>query len=120
MDYKVFCFNGEPKMIQLDYNRFSGHLRNLYTADWKRIDATLCYPTNPDKEFERPEELETMLEAARKLSKGMPHVRADFYIVNHRVLFGELTLFHGSGFEVFTPSSWDERLGSWITLPEKK
>jgi len=28
-DYKIHCFNGEPKIIQVDSNRFSNHKRNL-------------------------------------------------------------------------------------------
>ena len=28
-DYKVFCFNGDPKYIQVDYDRFDQHKRNI-------------------------------------------------------------------------------------------
>jgi len=53
-DYKVFCFNGEPYIIQIDYNRFQGHLRNLYTCDWKYIHGTSKFPTDPSKQFDKP------------------------------------------------------------------
>lgn len=43
----------------------------------------------------------------------------DFYEINGKVYFGELTFYPGSGFEEFTPRSADKWLGSFIKLPEK-
>ena len=118
-DYKVFNFGGEPKIIQIDYNRFKGHQRNLYTADWKRIDATIEFPSDPQKEFEKPEVLNDLLAYARKLSKDIPHLRTDFYIINNHIYFGEMTFYHGSGMERISPVSFDVLMGEWIVLPKK-
>ena len=43
----------------------------------------------------------------------------DFYEVDGKVYFGEMTFFHCSGFESFHPSEWDKIFGDWITLPSK-
>ena len=115
-DYKIFCFDGEPKMIQVDYNRFTGHLRNLYTPQWERIDATICFPTDPDRNFPKPDVLDELLELSRKLSAGIPHVRTDFYIADGKIYFGEITFFPGSGLEKITPEAMDYEMGSWIDL----
>ena len=117
-DYKVFCFDGEPKMIQVDYDRFTGHKRNLYTTDWEFINATIEYPNDENHEIERPLGLDTMLDIARKITKGIPHVRADFYSIGSDIYFGELTFYHGGGFEVFTPREFEITMGDWITLPK--
>ena len=61
-----------------------------------------------------------MKDLAEKLSKGIPQVRVDFYEVNGKVYFGEMTFFHWSGFKPFEPEKWDEIFGSWINLPDKK
>lgn len=114
MDYKLFCFDGEVKMIEVDYNRFIHHNRNLYTPDWKRLDVEIEFPSEPGTEFQRPKGLEIAIEAAQKLSKGIPHVRVDFYIVNGHVYFGEMTFFHGSGVEKITPTSFNVEMGNWI------
>lgn len=114
MDYKLFCFDGEVKIIEVDYNRFIHHNRNLYTPEWKRMEVEIEFPSEPGKEFQRPNGLEMAIEAAQKLSKGIPHVRVDFYIVNGHVYFGEMTFFHGSGMEKITPASFNEEMGSWI------
>ena len=47
----------------------------------------------------------------------MPHVRVDFYEVNGKLYFGELTFYHFSGFMPFQPSKWDKIFGDWIELP---
>ena len=116
-DYKIFCFNGEPRMIQLDYSRFNGHKRNLYTTDWQRLDVEYNNPTDKDRVFNKPVSLGEMLEAAKKLSAGLPFVRADFYDVNGSVYFGELTFYPEGGFGWFKPESFDKELGSWLKLP---
>ena len=116
-DYKVFCFDGEPEIIEVDYDRFAEHKRNIYGKNWDFIDLEIQYPSDKSHEIARPEKLEEMLELARELSKGIPHLRVDFYCIDNRLYWGELTFFHGSGYERFNPEEWDERLGKLIKLP---
>ncbi|KDR94658.1 TupA-like ATPgrasp [Peptoclostridium litorale DSM 5388] len=116
-DYKIFCFNGEPKAIQVDYDRFTNHKRNIYDIDWNYIPMTLHYPTDPTVHIKRPSKLGEMLDIAKKLSSGFPHVRVDLYSIADKIYFGELTFIHGSGFEKFDPAEFDERFGKWMSLP---
>ena len=60
-----------------------------------------------------------MKQFAAKLSEGTPQLRVDFYEVDGKVYFGEMTFFHCSGFEGFHPEEWDQTFGDWVTLPEK-
>lgn len=117
-DYKVFTFGGEPKIVEIDYNRFKGHMRNLYSTDWEKIDAVIKYPSDETRIFEKPKVLNEVLELSKKLSLGTPHLRTDFYIVDDKVFFGELTFFHESGMAHITPHTFDEKMGSWIKLPD--
>ena len=116
-DYKIFNFDGEPKIIEVDYDRFVEHKRNLYTIDWQYIEAEIQYPADPDYHIERPERLEKMLGLARILSEGFSHVRTDFYCIDDHIYFGELTFYHGSGFEKFRPEKFGKEMGKWIKLP---
>lgn len=118
-DYKVFCFDGIPKVIQVDFGRFTNHERNLYSTQWEYLGFTSLYPTNPEVVIPKPESLDEMLDLAAKLSNGIPHIRVDMYVVNNKIYFGELTLYHGGGTEKYTPSEWDKRLGDWLVLPLK-
>jgi hypothetical protein len=49
-----------------------------------------------------------------KLAKNKTHVRVDLYCNKSTIYFGELTFFHGSGFEHFKPKEWDQKIGEWI------
>lgn len=116
MDYKVFCFSGIPRVIQVDYDRFTDHHRNLYDTDWNYLGYTNLYPTNPSHMIERPECLEELIAYARMLSENIPFVRVDFYIVNNKPIFGEMTFYHDGGMGPFKPKEWDIKLGNWIKL----
>ncbi|TCP98403.1 ATP-grasp fold amidoligase family protein [Serpentinicella alkaliphila] len=117
IDYKFMCFDGEPKLLFLGLNRGSEKGLNVdfYDFDWNKLPFERYYPSSND-EVSKPENLDRMIALARTLSKGMKFVRVDFYEVNGKVLFGELTFYPGSGFEYFTPSSYDYLLGSYISL----
>ncbi|MBS6642766.1 MAG: glycosyl transferase [Clostridiaceae bacterium] len=115
-DYKFFCFNGKPRYVQVDFNRFVNHKRNIYDLNWNLIDLAIKCPNDPNKSIEKPENFNIMLEVAKKLSVGFPQVRVDLYSVNENVYFGELTLYHGNGFEKFTPEKYGEEFGSYIDL----
>ena len=117
-DYKLFCFNGEPRIIQVDYNRFIDHKRNLYDTEWNEIDAQIEYPSDKTRVIAKPRTLNKLLELSKKLSFGIPFVRTDFYCVDDKVFFGELTFYPGAGFEKIHPENFDEILGRGIKLPK--
>lgn len=120
-DYKFFCFNGKPEFVLVCADRFngSGLKENFYDLDWNLMELTRPAHGNGPA-VKRPETLEEMAGYAAMLAKDEPFVRVDFYDVDGRVYFGEVTYFPASGFEPFAPEGWDEKLGSMITLPEKK
>lgn len=61
-----------------------------------------------------------MVKLTEMLAEGIPFVRVDFYEVNGKIYFGELTFYPGSGMEEFSPEEWDYTLGSWIQLPKNE
>ncbi len=69
IDYKIFCFNGEPKLIDVHTGRFSNHKQNFYDLDWNVIKGVgIKYKTDENEIVEKPDELSEMLDYARKLS----------------------------------------------------
>jgi len=115
-DYKIFTFNGIAKLIQVDYDRFGNHRRNLYTIDWQYIEASIQFPNDSKVQIDRPKALSKMIEIAEQLSAGIPHVRVDLYLVSGKIYFGELTFYHGSGYEIFKPAELEYKLGEMIQL----
>lgn len=117
-DYKIYCFNGEPKLIMVAGGRYSGDKRfAYYDTDWNVVNITWGAP-RPDKEFDKPSKLSDMLRVAAQLSKDIPHARIDLYNVAGDVMFGEITMFDSSGLEAITPDDMDVYLGSLIKLPQ--
>lgn len=115
-DYKFFCFNGVPRFVQVDFARFVDHKRNIYDIDWNLLDLTIKCPNDPKAKIDMPSDYDNMVEVAKKLSAGLPHVRVDLYSVNGHTYFGEMTLYHGNGYEKFTPEKYGEEFGSYIDL----
>lgn len=115
-DYKVFCFDGRPQLIQVDYDRYNGHKRQFFDCEWNRMDISFHFPSDTTKVISRPAVLEEMLELARRLSAGFPHLRTDFYIVGERLYVGEMTFFHGTGFGKWSPEGTDAWLGQFLKI----
>lgn len=118
-DYKIFCFNGKPRLIQVDFNRFTNHKRNIYDLDWNFKDVQIVYSSDKNEAIKKPARLDKMLELAQKLSEGFPHVRVDFYYCKNRIIFGELTFFPGSGRKEIKPEDFEIQMGKWLELPSK-
>ena len=112
-DFKILCFHGEPKYIIIDKDRYIDHKRNFYDIDWNRVDVTTDH-AQFDTPYPKPENLTTMLEIAKIMSKDFPFVRVDLYNVNGDIYFGELTFYPWSGYVAFTPKEFDEHLGSLL------
>ena len=75
-----------------------------------------CGYKQSDKTIEKPEHFEKMVELAEKISQGIPHARVDFYNINGKIYFGEITFFHWSGMVPIEPVEWEYTLGSWIQI----
>lgn len=119
-DYKFFTFDGKVKamFIATDRNAETETCFDFFDRDFNHLPFTNGHP-NSNKTFEKPESYDKMVELAEILSCGFAHLRVDFYSINGRIYFGELTFFHWSGLVPFNPEKWDYTMGEWIKLPEK-
>jgi len=122
-DFRVYCFNGEPKLVYSYKNvaqedGTKPHLSSCDIFDCNWNPMPFHQKTLPCGNVERPQHLQEMLNISKKLSSGIPFLRVDFY-EGEQLYLGELTFFPGGGMSVYYPNEWDEILGSWITLPEK-
>lgn len=120
-DYKLMCFDGKVKCSFVCSDRFSenGLRVTFFDRKWEKMPFERHYPSS-EKTISCPINYETMVKLAEKLSNGIPFVRVDFYEINEKPYFGELTFFPGSGLEEFSPVEWDEIIGSWIDIESIK
>jgi hypothetical protein len=116
-DYKIFCFDGKPKLLFVATDRQIHKTKfDFFDLDWNHLPFTNGHPNNP-KPILKPKNFEKMLEIAAKLSKGIPHVRVDLYNIDGKIYFGEMTFFHWSGIVPFVPEEWDYKIGDMLHLP---
>ena len=125
-DYKIFCFHGRPKLIEVDADRFTQHTRNFYDTVWERLEVSVKYPAAAHH-HERPKSLDLMLDIARELSKPFSSIRVDMYASDSRVKVGELTNCHeaaakpstparqSSGWATCSSATWRKVAGGWST-----
>lgn len=123
-DYKVYCINGKPLYIVVFHNRFNDSeelSETVYNTSWQPQHISLDEHFKVSDIVEPvPKCLDKMLEFAEMLSTNMSQSRIDFYVVNNRLYFGEITLYTASGFQKMIPESLDYELGKLIKLPDKK
>ena len=118
-DYKFFTFDGTAKAVFIAterQNKYKETTFDFYDMNFEHLPFTNGHP-NAAVPLKKPECFSEMISLAEKLSAGIPHLRVDFYVVNGRIYFGELTFSHWSGFKPFVPQEWDTIFGSWINLP---
>jgi hypothetical protein len=117
-DYKIFCFDGEPRFAFVASDRGEHTKFDFFDTEWNRIPVKQHYP-NSHHDLEKPLKWEKMLALARILSAGIPHVRVDFYLDRRDdIYFGELTFCHFGGSEKFEPDEFDYRFGEFLHLPQ--
>ena len=121
VDYKIFCFNGQPAYIACCSNRHDTYFGaiGVYDTDWNwhpEYVADAPHYKSEDSPLRRPPCLSRMLDIASHLSKGVPHVRVDLYEVKGQVYFGEMTLTPNGGYmDLFTQEFLD-KLGALTQL----
>jgi len=116
--YKIFCFHGEPRIIQsIQNDKQPNESIDYFDTDWNLLKLRQNFP-NSATPFARPAQLPAMLEIARKLSKGNSFIRVDLYTINGKVKFSEHTFYSDCGTAKFEPETWDLTLGQWLKLPE--
>jgi hypothetical protein len=89
-DYKIFCYKGKPKLLQLDLDRYIEHTEKFFDAEWNEMPFSIHYPRSR-RSVEKPKNLEKMLEVASLLSSHFNFVRVDLYSNGEQCVVGEIT-----------------------------
>ena len=122
VDFKIHCFNGEPKFIGVCYDRdpvTHSSKGLIYSPTWDRM--MILQGDDPDCSYPQPQRLPEMLEMAKKLSRDFPYVRVDLYAIKDQIFFGELTFSpDGNVPEREYTVEASQMIGSWLDLSKLK
>lgn len=113
-DYKVHCFNGQPKFIQTISDREEQAKENWFNTDWEPQD--MWYFSSHKADLNRPQCLEEILKLSQKLAHPFTYVRIDFYWTGRQIFFGEFTFRPYGGFMVWNREGVDRELGELLQL----
>ena len=125
IEYQIFCFNGNPMFFLVrndlrksEVDKASIEYAVSYTMDWKRV-----YMRKDEEQFNfelpKPANYEKMIEYAKRLSDGFPQVRVDYYEIDDKLVFGELTFSSNGSVQSNYKDEYIVSLGKEIQLPEK-
>lgn len=121
LDYKIYCFNGVPDVILVCRDRFS---KNSHRASYLFFDQEWIFqPLNKGDEnlqetdVPKPENLDEMIEIAKKLSRDFLFARIDLYNIGGKIYFGEITLSPNSGFDPDIKYETDLMFGQKLKIP---
>jgi hypothetical protein len=127
-DYKIHVFHDPNSKIYTVYiqiitDRYSpnGKIRILW------LDENLMSAKFTQDGFEniKPEsislnivKIKEAIVLAKKLTGNLHYCRVDFYIVNDKIFFGEMTFTPYGGNIALTPKIWDRKFGELFIWPE--
>lgn len=118
-DYKVFCFNGEPKFIAVYSDRYENNgkpCQEIYDLNWNLTDNHTNNYILPAKLTEKPNNLDAIIQYSKILSSDFKHARVDFFNPNNNLIFGEITFTSSAGFGKFSSRKFEEEMGSYLKL----
>ena len=121
VDYKFYCFNGIPKFLYISQGLEDHETARIsyVTMDWKQAPFNRTDFATFEQLPPKPRMFDKMIEYSRKLSKGMSFARVDWYEVNNKMLFSEMTFYPGGGMTAFEPNSYDREIGYLMDITRK-
>lgn len=113
VDYKIHCFNGEPRFVLICSDREGNKSNyNYYDLKWSRLD----YSNTQVKEFKRPNSFDEMISISKIIANDFPFIRVDFYEINNQPIIGELTFVPAGGLDETLPKKADYEIGKMLSL----
>lgn len=118
LDYKIHCFNGEPKVILVcsDRDGVNHPKYAYYDLNWNKLNYSVLFEGEDDIDYPKPKHFDEMIEISKTLAKPFKFVRVDLYDTDTKVYFGELTFTPAGGIDTDLPYKADLEMGEMINL----
>lgn len=121
VDYKFYCFNGEVKFLEVHLERTHSHKRGFYDLNFNKLPFRyVTLEKSITSKIEKPINLEEMITLSETLSGNFPFVRVDFYSIEGKAVFGEMTFYPSDGRKSYYPEEYNKIIGDYIQLPKLK
>jgi hypothetical protein len=117
-DFKFYCFDGKAKFIDIHTDREDEHKQGSFDLNFERLPFGVSRFKQIYESPEKPVNLKEMIECAEVLSEKLPFVRVDFYAIDGKTIFGEMTFYPSDGRKKFYPEKYNRIIGDYFTLPK--
>jgi len=125
IEYQVFCYNGKPRffLVRNDLRKSKIDKENLefavsYTMEWERV-----YMRKGEEQFDvdlpKPHNYQKMIDYATRFAQDFPQVRVDYYEIDDKLVFGELTFSSHGAIMSNYKDEYVKSLGELLELPDK-
>lgn len=122
IDYKFFCFNGEPKFFYVakGFGKGQNERMAFFNMDGTKADFYRTSYEQLNEEIGLPEKFEEMIEISKKLAQDFPFVRIDLFFVKGKIYFSEMTFTPDRGLMTIQPEKYYKIWGDYLELPTLK
>lgn len=115
IDYKIYCIGGTAQVILHCQDRVHEKaIKTLLDTKWNVIPEYNPRAIHTDEAPQKPASLDEIIVAAEKLSQPFPFVRVDYYEIDGRPVFGEMTFTPAGGYKPYGTQKFYEDLGMKI------
>ncbi len=124
-DYKLNYIHGKLEFVYVAYDREGMNKRKIVNSDWEDLPFNWSKKSYANQKFvdfklDPPASFNLMKEFGAEIAKMYDYVRVDFYDVDGKLYFGEITQYHGGGFDSFSPFEYDQYYGSLLKINAEK
>ena len=121
IDYKFYCFDGVAKFVDVHLDRDTVHKQGCYDVRFRKLPfgKNVNYESITS-DLDKPSNFEEMVHLSETLASKLPFVRVDFYSVNGKSIFGEMTFYPSGGRKDFFPDEYNKIIGDYFKLPKLK
>lgn len=120
LEYKLHCFEGKVKFIEVHTDRFNGNKQNYYYPDWSEAEFRRKKSDNKMDYIEKPKNLEELINLGETLSEGFTYIRVDINATDDKLYFSELTFTPSNGTNGFYPIEKDIEIAKMIDIENYK
>ena len=119
IDYKFYCFDGVAKFADVHLDRETDHQQGCYDLNFNLLPfRKVSKNKDISSQIEKPSNYDEMIKLSETLATNFPFVRVDFYSINGKTIFGEMTFYPSDGRKDFYPDKYNTIIGDYFTLPK--
>lgn len=122
-NYRLHCLSGKVEIISVNicFENPNVFIAKKFDSKWNELNFRFGVEMKNQESYENkqvnpPKNLALMIEIAEDIAKNFAYLRVDFYEVDEKLYFSEITFHDSGGYDRILPFEWDTKFGQMIHL----